>query len=205
MQEVTKLLGSTVVVILSMAVWFLLPREYFLPAAFVSTSCMIAGSVANGGYRRLFSLSAGGLSLGVASAILLYALFFAGNLAINRLHPLGIGAASENSIYGLIATPSNPLYLQFGLLAFDSVGYESFFRGVIQARMNGRLGPASPFAAAAADACIHALTFNPLWVVTTFIADSVWGLTYRYGGGLTSSVTSHLLWDVAIFLLFPIR
>jgi membrane protease YdiL (CAAX protease family) len=71
--------------------------------------------------------------------------------------------------------------------------------------MRERLGVGSPFAVAAADACIHLLTLNPLWVVTTFIVDSIWGLTYHFTRDLSSSMTSHFVWDAAIFILFPIR
>ena len=52
---------------------------------------------------------------------------------------------------------------------------------------------------------LHIITLNPLWVVTTFIADSVWGLTYYYSKDLTSSVTSHFVWDLVIFILLPIH
>ena len=66
-----------------------------------------------------------------------------------------------------------------------------------------RLGLGSVFLVALVDASLHVITLNPLWVVTTFIADSVWGLTYYYSKDLTSSVTSHFVWDVVIFLVLP--
>lgn len=199
-----KLACGSAAVFASMALLFTVPSTYFVAATFIATGCMAAAAFWLTRFRGIFKPRAVTVAAGLVSAALLYLVFYGGNAAIQVLHPLGVGTSSENSIYSLIASPSNPLALQVGVLAFDAVGYESFFRGVLQTRMEPRLGAASPFAVAALDAGLHIVTLNPLWVVTTFIADSVWGLTYRYTGDLGSSMLSHFVWDVAIFLLFPI-
>jgi len=90
------------------------------------------------------------------------------------------------------------------VLVFDAVGYEAYFRGALQGRLAGRLGVGSAFAVALFDAALHLATMNPLWVGTTFVADSVWGITWYYGGGVRSSMASHFLWDLAIFVIRPI-
>lgn len=198
------LVASSVAVFLSMALMFLLPRELFLAAAYLSTVCMFAATTALGGYRRLFAPKVWTIALGLASAAGLYAVFLAGNLAVQQLHPLGIGASNESSVYSLIVAQGAPAYLQLGVLVSDSVGYESFFRGALQGRLSGTFGVASPFIVAAIDAGLHVLSFNPLWVAATFIVDSGWGLTYHLTGDLSSSMLSHFAWDAAIFILFPI-
>lgn len=194
-----------VAVVAAMVALFTLPSSYFVAATFGATGVMIVAAVSLGGYAGLFHPSAKSISLGCATAAVLYAIFFAGNAAISAYHPMGISQSNEGSIYSLIASPSNPLALQVAVLAFDAVGYESFFRGVLQKRLTGRLGVGSVFLVALLDASIHVVSMNPLWVSTTFIADTVWGLTYYYAGELGSSVTSHLLWDIAIFLVAPIK
>ena len=193
------------VVIVSMFLLFTVPPRLFVAATFTSTTCMIAVTYFLTRYRGLFRPRAATIALGVATAAALYLVFYLGNLGVTSLHPFGISVASENSIYSLIASPSNPLYIQVAVLGFDAVGYESFFRGVLQARLEPSTGVGSVFIAAMIDALLHLVTLNPLWVVTTFIADSVWGLTYYYSKDLTSSITSHFVWDVAIFVLLPIR
>ena len=184
---------------------FVVPANLFIPATFVATSCMALASLAAGGYRALFRASPRSVALGLGAAALLYLLFVGGNSAIAALHPLGIGASNENSIYSLIAAPGNPWYLQALVLVFDAVGYESFFRGVLQRRFQTAVGGAAPVAAAATDAAIHLLSLNPLWVVSTFMVDTVWGLTYRYTDDLSGNMLSHFVWDILIFVLFPIR
>ncbi len=99
--------------------------------------------------------------LGIVSAAALYLVFYLGNAGYRRPSILsGISASTESSIYSLIASPSNPLYLQVGVLAFDAVGYESFFRGVLQTRLEPRFGAGSLFLVALIDASIHIITLT---------------------------------------------
>ena len=191
-------------VVAGMAPLFVFPKGVFAFSTVIATSCMTAVAVASGGYRKLFSPSRSRVALGLGAAAGLYALFALGNQAILAFHPFGIGRAAEASIYGLIASPGNPAALQATVLAFDSVGFESYFRGTLQRRMTPRLKAAAPLVAASADALIHVASFNLLWVATTFVVDSVWGLVYYRTGDLTSSMASHFAWDVAIFILAPI-
>lgn len=195
---------AAAVVVASMVLLFTVPPSYFIAATFVSMTCMIVATTALTRYRGLLRPRPLTIAAALVSAVLLYLVFYGGNAAIQAFHPLGLSAGSENSIYSLIASSSNPPALQVSVLAFDAVGYESFFRGVLQTRMEPRLGAASPFVVAVIDAGLHIITLNPLWVVTTFIADSAWGLTYRYSRDLTASVLSHFIWDIAIFLVFPV-
>ena len=198
-----RLAAGLVIVIGSMLLLFAVPPSYFVAATFVSTSCMIAAAYALGalGARRPLPRP---LLLGLASAALLYAIFYAGAWAVSTYHPFGITSASETSIYSLISSPGNPVYLQVLVLLFDSAGFEAFFRGVLQRRLSARFGLLAAPAVALLDAAIHVATLNPLWVGATFVTDLVWGLTCHYGKGVQSSFASHFLWDVAIFVLRPI-
>jgi membrane protease YdiL (CAAX protease family) len=192
------------VVVASMLVLFTVPQSYFVAATFASTVCMLVAALAVGGFRPSRRIEFASMAVGLGSAALLYLIFYAGGWAVAAFHPLGITSASETSIYSLISSPSNPLYLQGGVLLFDSAGYESFFRGVLQNRLRPRIGVLSAPAVAVFDAALHIATLNPLWVGATFVTDLVWGLTYHYGRGTQASFTSHLVWDVAIFIIRPI-
>ncbi len=204
MKEAIRNVVGLAIVILGMAPLFAFPKDDFALATIIATSCMTSVAVALGGYRRLFAPSVKTVAVGLVSAAGLYLIFFLGNGFIALAHPFGIGPQSETSIYGLIASPGNSVPIQFLVLAFDSLGFESYFRGTLQKRLSPRIGVASPFATALLDASIHVASLNPLWVVATFIADSVWGMTYYRTGDLSSSMTSHFVWDVAIFIIRPI-
>jgi membrane protease YdiL (CAAX protease family) len=182
---------------------FTVPPSYFVEATFVSTSCMIGAAYAQEALKarqpRLRSVV-----LGIAGAAVLYSIFYGGAWLVSTYHPLGISSASEASIYSLISSPANPVYLQAAVLLFDSAGYESFFRGVLQRRLRPRYGIMAAPAVASLDAALHVATLNPLWVGATFVTDLLWGVTYHYGG-TQASFTSHFVWDIAIFILRPIR
>ena len=188
-----------------MVILFIVPAGYFVAATFGSTSCMIVAAFYLGGLKVPGQLRYRSVLLGVVTAVGLYLVFYVGGAAVDLLHPFGITSSSESSIYSLVASPSNPVYVQVALLLFDSAGYESFFRGVLQSRLQARVGPAAAVVVALLDAGLHVATLNPIWVVGTFVTDLVWGLTYYYGKGLQGSFTSHYLWDLAIFVLRPVR
>lgn len=187
----------------TMLVLFTAPPAYFAVATVVSTTCMLAASYSLGVFRGRPKPRPKSILIGAASAAVLYLLFYLGAAAIDSLHPFGITAASESSIYSLIASPSNPVFAQVGLLVLDSAGYESLFRGFALSRLQGRMGMFAAPTVALIDAGIHIATLNPVWVVATFVTDLTWGLTYQ-GGKLQASFTSHLLWDIAIFIVRPV-
>jgi membrane protease YdiL (CAAX protease family) len=199
-----RLAVGLAVVVATMIVLFTVPAGYFVAATFASTSCMIVAAFYLGGLKVPKELRYRSILLGLLTATGLYLVFYAGGAAVDLFHPLGITSASESSIYSLVASPSNPLYVQMILLLFDSAGYESFFRGVLQSRLQTKVGPAAAVLVALLDAGLHVATLNPIWVGGTFVTDLVWGLTYYYGKGLQGSFTSHYLWDLAIFVLRPI-
>ncbi|MDA4125369.1 MAG: CPBP family glutamic-type intramembrane protease [Thaumarchaeota archaeon] len=203
MAAISRLAAGSAVVVVSMVALFALPREYFVVMTFVSTTCMLAAALALG-LRAPAQLRYAAVAVGLASAALLYLVFLLGGVAVDTLNPFGMTSASETSIYSLIASPSNPLYLQVGLLLFDSAGFESFFRGVVQERLQKRMGVGAAPVVALLDASIHVVTLNPLWVGATFATDLVWGVTYFYGRGLQASFASHFIWDLAIFIVRPI-
>ena len=191
-------------VIASMVVLFTVPSEYFAAATIGATSVMVAAAYSLGALRVPKGVKPLAIAVGVASAAALYLIFYLGGAAVDALHPFGITSASEASIYSLITSHSNPLYLQVVVLLFDSAGYESFFRGVLQSRLTPRLGPWAAPTVALFDSALHIITLNPIWVGGTFVTDLVWGLTYHYGRGTQASFASHFLWDLAIFIIRPV-
>ena len=199
-----KLAGATAAVSLALVTLFLFPASFFVPLTFVATIVMMGAALWVRGVPKLTPPAARSLAIGVVSALGLYAIFYGGNAAVAIAGIPGLGASSEKSIYALISNQSNPLSLQALLLLFDAVGYEAFFRGTLMGNLTPRWGVASAPLVALADAGLHLATFNPLWVATTFVADLVWGLTYHYGRGTQASLTSHFLWDLAVFVIRPI-
>jgi membrane protease YdiL (CAAX protease family) len=194
-------LGLAVVTV-SMIVMFSLPRVLFVPASLASTSIMIAVSLVSSDYIGLFAPRPRTIVLGLALALVLYLIFVGGNALVKSTSPLGVNASDETSIYSLFE--STPLTLKLLVFLLDAVGFESYFRGVLQRLFTPTLGVASAFVVAGLDALIHLSSLNPLFVVTTFISDSVWGLNFYYAKDLSSNILNHFLWDALVFIAFPI-
>lgn len=186
------------------------PKEYFVWTTFAATGCMVAAAFLSGALPKNWTTSLRPVAFAAGSAALLYAIFYAGALGVRTLHPFGIGPGAEQGIYSLIASPSNPVPLQVVVLLADAAGFEAYFRGTLQRRLEARLGAKSIIAAAGVDAALHLFAFfrypdiAPLWVPTTFIADIVWGLTFRASKSLFSSFGSHFAWDLGVFVIAPI-
>ncbi|MHB8566109.1 MAG: CPBP family glutamic-type intramembrane protease [Nitrososphaerales archaeon] len=190
------------IVVLTMVEMFTIPRAYFVLGSIVSTSCMLLVALLLTKYQSLYAATPKTITIGIVSAVLLYLIFLGGNAAIKAHAPLGVSTPEESSIYSLFA--STPLSLKIIVFLLDAVGFESFFRGTLQSFSSQKLGIGSVFLVALIDAAIHVSTFNPLFVITTFIADTAWGINYYYTKDLYSTIGSHFLWDMLVFVLLPI-
>jgi membrane protease YdiL (CAAX protease family) len=183
---------------------FTTPHSYFVPASFVSTISMIAVTFLLGRFgSTVRGFSSIRFAVGILTAVVLYLIFLGGNAFLRDYAPFGISASNEGGIYSLFAGTPIPLLLV--VLAFDAVGFESYFRGNLQRWLQPKIGLAGVFLVAALDASIHFSTMNPLFPATTFIADSVWGLNYYYTKDLYSNISSHFFWDLLVFVLLPIK
>jgi len=199
----SRIIAGFIVVSLAMLEMFSVPRAYFVLGSLVATTCMIC--IAFMSHPNLISMMRPTLptiAAGIVGAIFLYLVFLGGNEFVRTVSPLGIGASNEGSIYSLFA--STPILLRLIVFFLDALGFESYFRGILQQLAVKKLGIGSVFIVALVDAAIHFSSLNPLFVVTTFIADSVWGINYYFAKDLSSNILDHFLWDILIFIVIPV-
>ena len=45
---------------------------------------------------------------------------------------------------------------------------------------------------------------SPLLVLVAFVCGMVWGLLRVRTGGLAAPLVAHLVWDILVFVLFPV-
>ncbi|MGI0090596.1 MAG: CPBP family glutamic-type intramembrane protease [Nitrososphaerales archaeon] len=192
------------IVSLTMVEMFTIPHGYFVLGAIVSTSTMTCVALLLKVSKSQFRWSAWRIGTGIAMAGLLYLVFAAGNYAIKNYSMTGIHPSNEGSIYGLFAGVPAPLTIGFFVL--DAIGFETYFRGNLQQRIfSPRIGVGSVFLVAMIDALIHFSSLNPLFPATTFVADMIWGLNYYLTKDLNSTIACHFLWDMLVFVVFPIH
>jgi uncharacterized protein len=142
------------------------------------------------------------LALGIASAAGLYLVFAAGNQLIKIMLPSGPGEIDR--IYSLKGTTS-PGVLISSLLFIIGPGEEIFWRGYVQRTLAARYGLLTGLMLTT---CIYTLIHlpagNPVLLVAAFTGGLFWGVLFQIGRGVIPCLISHALWDVMIFVVWPI-
>ncbi len=151
--------------------------------------------------RENFRLS--DIPLGVALGALLWGVFWVGDKVAVWMFPFADGEIG--SIYSMRDGTS---YLLIGALLLFVVGpaEEIFWRGFVQEECSKRWSPNVGFIVTAAIyALAHIWAMNFMLIVAAAVAGGVWGLLYRlYPQRLWALIISHAVWDVSVFLIFPI-
>lgn len=108
-------------------------------------------------------------------------------------------------IYGM--KDGESLWLLTALMLFlIGPAEELFWRGYVQRELSARLTADKGFIVTAVlYALVHAGSCNFMLVMAAGVAGGVWGLCYRFfPHRLSALIISHALWDVAVFIWFPI-
>ena len=143
--------------------------------------------------------------IGIAAAIFLYALFWAGHLLLELPLFARLGLAqSLAALYSL--KEAAPIYLVIAvLLLITSPGEEIFWRGFVQRGITQALGTTKGWLLSAVlYALVHIVTLNPLLVLSALISGLIWGYMYQKQRHIVACIISHALWAVAIFIVFPL-
>jgi membrane protease YdiL (CAAX protease family) len=150
--------------------------------------------------RRLRGRDVG---LGLVIAGGLYLVFQAGDRFARRTLPAGDEEIA--SIYELRELrPKEEIATRLALAIAPAE--ELFWRGLVQRALTARLGPVAGAAAAtAAYGGAHLVTGNLTLIGAAAVAGLWWSGWAAVGAPMTALITSHIVWDVWIFLIAPTR
>lgn len=141
--------------------------------------------------------------IGIIIGIALWGIFWVGDKVATWMFPFADGEIG--SIYSM---RDGMNFWTIGLLLTFVVGpaEEIFWRGFVQEECSKRWSPTIGFIITTAIyALAHVWSMNFMLVAAAAVAGGVWGLIYRlYPRRLWALVISHAVWDVAVFLIFPI-
>ncbi len=151
---------------------------------------------------RRFNLAWGEVALGIASAALLWGVFWVCN-ELSRMI-FSFADSQVSAIYDL-RTGNNPWVVGVMLMVVIGPAEELFWRGTVQRAMEAKWGrTAAFFAATAAYTLVHIWSLNLMLIGAAAVCGGFWALIYAWRRNLTAVLISHCLWDVAVFLIFPI-
>ena len=160
-------------------------------------------SIFQPGWWKGVKLSGQNVLLGVAIAVALWGIFWVGDklsqLMFNFARP------QVDLIYGMKEGES--AWLLTALMLFlIGPAEEIFWRGYVQQKLQARWTPNAGFIVTTAIyALVHASSCNFMLTMAAMVAGFVWGLLYRFFPERFSAIIiSHALWDVAVFIWFPI-
>lgn len=143
------------------------------------------------------------LAVGGLSPLVLYAGFYiAYHIARSSF---GFAAGQVNLIYQL-REGTSPLAIALLLALWIGPAEEIFWRGFVQERLCRRYGMLVGFVAATAIyTLVHTASLNLMLIAAAALCGGFWGLIYAWRKRLWPAILSHAVWDVIIFVLYPIR
>ena len=201
-------------ILLAFALWIVMfvirPLNFWLMMSF--STCLLATLSFIFG-RPLFTreeLNWKNILLGIVAAGALYAVFWVGNQALILLSgflPTFIPdrAGNINAVYANRGILS-PLVV--GVLLFFPIGFgeEIFWRGFVQRRFSIKWSPLSAWLITTLlYVAVHLPTGNPVLILAALTCGAFWGGLYAVTGRLVPVLVSHMVWDPAIFVIWPIK
>jgi uncharacterized protein len=140
--------------------------------------------------------------IGILSAILLYIVFYIGNIITGYIFPFK--NAQVLSIYSN-KTQGNSLWIGLLLLLVIGPGEELYWRGFIQSTLSNKFGENKGYVfATLLYGGVHILTGNIMLIIAALVCGIYWGWIYKKQRSILTVIISHAIWDLTIFVLFPI-
>jgi len=156
-----------------------------------------------GGIGEKLAFNGRAWALGLASAALLYLIFWLGRTI--SLLVFSNAAGQIGHIYDL--GHGFPSWITALTLFFvTGPSEEIYWRGFLQDRLMVLLGPGWGFLVATAlYAGVHLWTLNFILIGAALVAGAFWGLMYWRFHNLAANILSHSIWTVVVFSLMPLQ
>ncbi len=141
--------------------------------------------------------------MGILSAVVLYGIFFLGNLLAPYIIP---GAGTQvGGIYDL-GTGTDRIYIFLLLCFITGPGEEIFWRGFLQENLMQRFGDIRGLVVGTLIyGGVHLFSMNLILILAALVAGAFWGLLYLWKRDLGMVIVSHSLWSAFIFAVFPVH
>ncbi|HHV64076.1 MAG TPA: CPBP family intramembrane metalloprotease [Peptococcaceae bacterium] len=203
-----KIKDSQVIITLTLALifWYLTFSvqllNFWLSMSIAATTLSILAIFWGGLPFRKEDITLRGLFIGVASAIILYFIFWLGNIISQLL--FNFAGSQISSIYN-IRTQGNVLIIVLVLLFITSPGEEIFWRNFLQKWAMEKFGEFQGWLIGSIIyAGVHISSGNFMLTMAALVAGLFWGFIYMYEKNVFPLIISHALWTVGIFILFPV-
>ncbi|MBM2813664.1 MAG: protease [Ignavibacteria bacterium] len=140
--------------------------------------------------------------LGLVSAVVLYFVFFAGNIISKMLFDF-----AEHQVNNIYSTKSqaDKIFIGLSLLLWIGPAEEIFWRGYVQNNLAKKYGDMNGFfITTAIYTLVHIWGFNLMLLVAALFCGLFWGWMFMKYKSLTPGLISHAVWDLFIFIIVPL-
>ena len=142
------------------------------------------------------------VGFGVLSALFLYIVFYAGNIVSRQI--FSFAQSGIENVYAFKSGVS-PFRIAVLMVLLIGPGEELFWRGFLQRRLQMEQGRWRGFIIATSIyTLVHLASGNAMLILAAGLCGLFWGFLYVQKGSILLNIVSHTVWDVAIFLLFPV-
>ncbi|MBR6649396.1 MAG: CPBP family intramembrane metalloprotease [Bacteroidaceae bacterium] len=155
------------------------------------------------GWWKEVRITPANIGLGILIAATLWGIFWVGDKLSQLL--FDFARPQVDIIYGM--KDGESVWLLTALMLFlIGPAEEIFWRGYIQKQLSQRWNANIGFiVTTAVYALVHAGSCNFMLTMAALVAGFCWGLLYRlFPERFAAIIISHALWDVAVFIWFPI-
>ena len=196
-------LGPGLAAALWAVVFALNPLNFWIE---ITTATLIIAGFAiyagRGDLKTLFFYRSGVIIAGVAGTIFLYVIFVIGAWISRELLPFA--HEQIGSIYEIRNLAPRWVVVLL-LAAIIAPAEEIFWRGYVQSTFAFRFGDVRGWLLmSAAYALVHIWSWNFMLVASALVCGLSWGYLFYRFKSLLPCVISHVLWDLAVFVYYPI-
>lgn len=196
-------------VLVAAALWFVMfspwTKEYvsfWVTMGFAAVSLILMSAFLGDNFKKQFSLSGRDILTGIVSAAVLYFVFVLGNFL--SVHLFDFAKGQVGNIYRM-KEGENPFFLSLLLVVLVGPAEEIFWRGFVQRSLIGNFGEwTALIATTIIYSLVHIWSFNFMLIMAAMVCGAFWGLLYKYNKNLLTLIISHAVWDLSVFILFPI-
>lgn len=177
--------------------------DFWWMMTFSAVTLSLLSTLLNRSWHKRVKLNWSNLLLGVLIAAALWGIFWVGEKVSSWM--FDFARPQVDSIYGMKEGES-PWLLTALMLFLIGPAEEIYWRGYVQQKLSERWSANLGFIVTTlVYALVHAGSCNFMLTMAALVAGMAWGLLYRFfPERFGAIILSHALWDVAVFIWFPI-
>jgi len=176
--------------------------NFWITMGFAGSTLVLMSVIFGNDFKKQFSFNIKDIAIGIASAAVLYLVFLLGEYLATQWFDFARGQV--DNIYAMKEGESK-VFLSLLLLLLVGPAEEIFWRGFVQRLLGEKYGEWSAFfVTTIIYTLVHIWSLNFMLIMAAMVCGAFWGMLYKYNKNLVTLIISHAVWDVSVFILFPI-